>query len=217
MQIGQAVPALEAALAGLFPPGVAVAAVVIAENADIAYPDEAAAVARAVPSRQAEFAAGRAAARQALRLLGQPAAAIPAGPNRLPLWPAGISGSISHSAGIAVAALRRGAPLGLDVEPDEGLDPDLWPVICSPEELAALPILDRGHYVRRVFSAKEAAYKAQYSLTRTLIGFDAMTVRLSETGFSARFCRPVGGFAAGQDIHGRLLRSQGLIFTGVAL
>lgn len=217
MQTGQAVPALEAALAGLFPPGVAVAAVVIAENHDIVHPEEAAAVARAVPSRQAEFAAGRAAARQALRLLGHPDVAVPAGPNRLPLWPEGFSGSISHSAGIAVAALRRGAPLGLDVEPDEGLDPDLWPVICRPEELAALPIVDRGHYVHQVFSAKEAAYKAQYPLTGTLIGFDAMSVRLSETGFSARFCRPVGGFAAGQDIHGRLLRSQGLIFTGVAL
>jgi 4'-phosphopantetheinyl transferase EntD len=216
MQTSQAVPALQAALAGLFPHGVAVAAVVIADNDEPAHPDEAAAVARAVPSRQAEFAAGRAAARQALRLLGQAAAAIPAGPNRQPLWPPGISGSISHSAGIAVAALRRGAPLGLDVEPDEGLDPDLWPVICGPEELDALPIPDRGHYVRQVFSAKEAAYKAQYPLTHTLIGFDAMTVRLSETGFSARFCRPVGGFAAGQDIQGRLLRSQGLIFTGVA-
>lgn len=217
MQSGQMIPPLEAALAGLFPPGVAVAAVVIAENDEPAHPDEATAVARAVPSRQAEFAAGRAAARQALRALGHPAVAIPASPNRLPLWPAGISGSISHSAGIAVAALRRGAPLGLDVEPDEGLDPDLWPVICGPDELAALPILDRGHYVRQVFSAKEAAYKAQFPLTGTLIGFDAMTVRLTETGFSARFCRPVGGFAAGQDIHGRLLRSQGLIFTGVSL
>ena len=208
---------LEAALAGLFPPGVAVAAIVIADNDEPAHPDEAAAVARAVPSRPAEFAAGRAAARQALRAMGQPPIGIPAGLSRQPLWPAGISGSIAHSAGIAVAALRQGAPLGLDVEPDQGLEPDLWPIICTPDELAALPIMDRGHYVRQVFSAKEAAYKAQFPLTGALIGFDAMTVRLTGTGFSARFCRPVGGFAAGQDIHGRLLRSHGLILTGVAL
>lgn len=208
---------LETALAGLFPPGVAVASVVIAENREPAHPIETTAVARAVPSRQAEFAAGRAAARQALRALGHAAATIPAGQNRLPVWPAGISGSISHSAGIAVAALRRGAPLGIDIEPDQDLEPELWPVICAPDELDALPILERGHYVRLVFSAKEAAYKAQFPLTGRLIGFDAMTVRLTETGFVARFCRPVGGFAAGQDIHGRQQRLDGLIVTGVAL
>lgn len=217
MRTADAPTSLDAALAGLFPPGVAVASVVIADNDEPAHPDEATAVAHAVASRQAEFAAGRVAARQALRLLDHPPVALPANPNRLPLWPVGISGSISHSAGLAVAALRRGAPLGLDIEPDAALEPDLWPVICTPEELAALPITDRGHYVHLVFSAKEAAYKAQFPLTGTLIGFDAMTVRLTGTGFSARFCRSVGGFSEGYEIAGRIARMQGLILTGVAL
>lgn len=217
MRTADAPNPLEAALAGLFPPGVAVAAVVIADNNEPAHADEQSAVARAVPSRQAEFAAGRAAARKAMRALGLPSMAIPAGPNRLPLWPTGISGSISHSAGLALAALRLGLPLGIDIEPDQGLEPDLWPIICTPDELATLPIEHRGHYVRQVFSAKEAAYKAQFPLTGALIGFDAMTVRLSGIGFVARFCRPVGGFAAGHEMHGHLLRLNGLIFTGVAL
>lgn len=212
-----ATTALETALTGLFPPGVVVASVVISENRDPAHADEAAFVARAVPSRQAEFAAGRAAARHCLRALNQPATPIPAGPNRQPIWPAGFSGSIAHSAGIAVAAMRRGLPLGLDIEPDEPIEPELWPLICTEDELAALPIADRGAYVRHMFCAKEAAYKAQFPLTGALLDFGALSVRLCETEFVARFCRPVGGFAQGHEIRGRLQRSQGLIVTGVAL
>ena len=143
--------------------------------------------------------------------------AIPAALNRAPIWPRGVSGSIAHAAGIAIAALRRGAPLGIDIEPDQSLPPDLWPVICQPDELARLPMQDRGHYVRMVFSAKEATYKAQFAQTRAIIGFDALSVRLISSGFVARFRRPVGHFAAGHDIHGRLTRSHGLILTGVAL
>jgi 4'-phosphopantetheinyl transferase EntD len=217
MSLSDATTALETALTGLFPPGVAVASVVISDNHDPAFPDEAAFVARAVPSRQAEFAAGRAAARRCLRALNLPASPIPAGPNRQPIWPDGLSGSIAHSAGIAVAAMRRGRPLGLDIEPDEAIEPELWPIICTADELAALPFADRGTYVRQVFSAKEAAYKAQFPLTGVLLDFGALSVRLSETGFIARFCRPVGGFAQGHEIQGRLQRSQGLIVTGVAL
>jgi 4'-phosphopantetheinyl transferase EntD len=217
MLAGDATTDLDATLAGLFPSEVSVAAVIIAQNHEAPHPDEAAVVARAIPTRQAEFAAGRAAARRAMCALGHPDAPISAAQNRAPIWPRGISGSIAHAAGIAIAALRRGAPLGIDIEPDQTLDPDLWPVICQPDELAALPFQDRGHYVRIVFSAKEAAYKAQFPKTGAIIGFDALSVRLTTAGFVARFRRPVGSFAAGHEIHGRLARQQGLILTGVAL
>ncbi len=208
---------LDTALAGLFPAGTAVATVVIDTNREPVRPAEAATVARAIPARQAEFAAGRAAARTALRALGQPPVAIPAGANREPLWPAGVSGSIAHAAGIAVAALRHGAPLGLDIESDQQLKADLWPLICSPAELEALPAMDRGRHVARVFSAKEAAYKAQFPATGTLLGFDAMTVRLSATGFVARLMRAVGPFARGHEFHGRAAQVNGMILSGVAL
>lgn len=217
MRAFDATAAVETALAGLFPTQVAVAAIVIAANRETAHPEEFKAVAHAIPARQAEFAAGRAAARQALCALGLPPAAIPGAANRAPCWPTGLSGSIAHAAGLAIAALRRGAPLGIDIEPDAPLAPDLWPLICQPDELAALPFPDRGHYVRLIFSAKEAVYKAQFPLTGTVIGFDALSVRLTDTGFSARFCRPVGGFTTGQGIPGRIARANGVILTGVAL
>ncbi|MFC3085549.1 4'-phosphopantetheinyl transferase family protein [Tabrizicola soli] len=206
--------AAEAALARLFPPGVAVALVGI--GAGELLPGEAAAVAGAVPARVAEFTAGRLAARRALAALGHPAAAIPAGPDRAPCWPEGMAGSIAHAAGVAVAAVRRGASLGLDVEADAGLEPDLWPLICDPQELAALPQGDRGRAVRLVFAAKEAVYKAQYPLTGRLIGFDAVRVTLEEDGFVARLRQGVGPLPEGHRLRGRILRAGGLVLAGVA-
>lgn len=206
--------AAEAALARLFPPGVAVALVGI--GAGELLPGEAAAVAGAVPARVAEFAAGRLAARRALAALGHPAVAIPAGPDRAPCWPEGLAGSIAHAQGVAVAAVRRGAPLGLDVEADAGLEPDLWPLICDPAELAALPAGDRGRAVRLVFAAKEAVYKAQYPLTGRLIGFDAVRVTLEEDGFVARLRQGVGPLPEGHRLRGRILRAGGLVLAGVA-
>lgn len=209
--------ALHEALAALFPPGTGTALLPIDAPHPLPYPEEAVAVAKAVASRRAEFAAGRAAARLALAAIGHPATAIPSGPRRQPLWPAGISGSITHAAGLAAAVARSGPPLGLDIEEDAPISPDLWPVICQPDELAALPIAARGTYVRHVFSAKEAAYKAQFPLTGQLIGFDAMEVRLAQGGFTARFRQTVGDFRAGHVLQGRLICRAGSILSGVSL
>lgn len=208
--------AIEAALAELFPPSVAVAAVPITTDHFPLDPAEAHAVLGAVPARRAEFAAGRLAARRAMAALGLPPASIPMGLDREPLWPAGLEGSIAHASGIAVAVVRAGRPLGIDIEEDAPLEPDLWPVICTPDELAHLPLEDRGRFVRQIFSAKEAAYKAQFPLTRSLIGFDMLILRLEGGGFTARFRHSVGGLVAGHELRGRRLLAEGLILTGVA-
>lgn len=208
--------AAEAALARLFPAGVAVSVVGIGAGPPALLPEEMAAVAGAVPARVAEFAAGRLAARRAMAALGHPPGPIPAGADRAPLWPVGLSGSISHAAGVAVAAVRVGGPLGLDLEEDAALEPDLWPLICDPGELAALPETDRGRAARLVFSAKEAIYKAQYPLTGRLIGFEAVAVTLEDGGFVARLRQEVGPLPQGYRMRGRVERVDGLILTGVA-
>ncbi|WP_374216235.1 4'-phosphopantetheinyl transferase, partial [Frankia sp. R82] len=53
-------------------------------------------VARAVPSRRAEFVTGRACARLALARLGVAPRPILRGPRGEPTWPRGIVGSITH-------------------------------------------------------------------------------------------------------------------------
>lgn len=212
---GTDLAALRKALAGLFPAGVAVAAVEIGTEQAAPLPEEEAALCGAVPARRAEFAAGRTAARQALAALGLHAVAIPAGRDRAPVWPQGISGSISHGAGYAVAAVHGGRPLGVDLEAEGAVEPDLWPVVCCVDELAALPDTDRRQAVARVFSAKEAVFKAQYPLTGAMIGFDAVEVRLQADGFTARFRQTVGPFAAGHEMAGRSAGLCGVIVSGV--
>lgn len=208
--------AVEAALRGLFPAGVAVAAERIGQaQATSLWPEEQRAIQGAVTHRLAEFAAGRTAARRVLSALDHSPAALAVDANRAAVWPAGICGSVAHDARLAVAIGRRGAPVGIDLEPDTPLEPDLWPVICSPDELARL-LCNRGLLVRQVFCAKEAVFKAQPPDARAMFGFDALEVTLAEGAFHAQFRISVGAFRAGQVLTGTIARVDGVILAGVA-
>lgn len=174
---------------------------------------------RAVPERQREFLAGRAAARRALAGLGLPPMPIPAGEDRAPQWPPGIIGSISHTrtaclAAVSLDPMLRG--LGIDLEEDTPLQADLWDTILMPPEQGALrrrPKAEQGFLAKVAFSAKEAAYKAQYPHSRTLFGFDMLSVELEGTGFSACFRHPIPPFPEGFCIRGRYAQAQGHILT----
>jgi len=160
----------------------------------------------AVPARRAEFARGRSAARAALTALGQPAASIPMRPDRAPRWPEGATGSISHCAGacLAIAGLSRDyAGLGLDIEPVRPIERALWPILMRPEERAA------GADPLATFVAKEAAYKAQYPVSATLFDFHTLSVTWDDGRFAARFTAPVGPFATGHALLGRMIRACG--------
>ncbi|MHA6347702.1 4'-phosphopantetheinyl transferase family protein [Roseivivax sp. CAU 1761] len=181
------------------------------------YAVEEAAVIRAVAGRRAEFAAGRAAARAALAAIGVAPQAIPMAEDRAPVWPAGTTGSISHipEACLAVAApAGRAAGLGLDLEVLAPLEPDLAREIGRPEELAALGG-DPGLAARRLFSMKEAAYKAQYALSRTLFGFHTLVWDGAAGGL--RFVRRVPPFAEGALLPVRRWEGAGLCLSLVLL
>jgi 4'-phosphopantetheinyl transferase EntD len=208
---------IEAAVAALFPQDVAVALCSLAAaDANDLWPEERRVMTGAVPHRLDEFAAGRQAARTALAALGHPAVALPMGPDRAPIWPEGISGSISHAAGLAVAVVRPGAPLGVDVEDDSPLPEDLWSTLTSPAERATLPPGDTGRQVRWLFAAKEALFKAQAQGARAMFGFDAVRVTLVEHGFDAQFLVDAGTFRSGDRVQGRLALVEGLVVAGVA-
>jgi len=189
------------------------------------WPGEAPFVARATPARQAEFAAGRAAARQALRAVGLVPFAIPMRADRAPVWPAGIVGSITHHDGqcLAVATRRRiAAGLGLDLEPLDPLAPDLAFEITTAAErtwLSGQPEDLRGVLARVVFSAKEASYKALYPQTGEVVGFDAMEIRpdLALGRFTATLNRRFGRYPMGQRLIGQIRVENGLVCTLLAL
>nr|WP_255702896.1 4'-phosphopantetheinyl transferase superfamily protein [Roseivivax sp. GX 12232] len=189
-----------AGLGAAWPRGVAVAICAPDPEARGLYPVEEAAVARAVAGRRSEFAGGRRAARRALAALGHPPVAIPMAEDRSPVWPEGFVGSVSHCAAACIAVVARTegfAALGVDIEPYDPLPEDLLPEIGSEAELAGVGP-DRRLAGRQLFSAKEAAYKAQYPLSRTLFGFDGL--RYDAGARALRFARPVPPFARGQAI-----------------
>ncbi len=209
--------AVEAALASLFPQRVACAAELFCPGQDDAlWPAERSGIAGAVPLRRAEFAAGRAAARRCLVDLGLAPCAIPVAPDRAAIWPAGIFGSISHAAGLAIAVATEAGPLGVDVEPDAPLDAELWPIICCEDELSRLPKAGRGRWVKQIFAAKEAVFKAQAPAQRTMFGFDSVAVHLEGNAFVAQFQVDVGAFIKGQQVQGKLMVVQGMVLAGVA-
>lgn len=150
--------------------GLAWGTALIGESATL-FPAEKRGLERAVPARQAEFKAGRLAARRALAAADYPIMAIPKADDRAPVWPKGIKGSLSHAGGVAVVVLTDDpyvAAIGVDIEPNAPLDADLAPEICLDGEVTA------ARDARAVFSAKEAVYKAQYPLTHTVFGFQAL-------------------------------------------
>lgn len=146
----------------LAPAGVFVAAARIGHVDDLLGP-ELALVARAVPARRQEFAAGRWCARQALQMAGGPCVPIPRGRHLEPVWPAGFGGSLTHDGRFAVAAGYRLTPdtplVGIDLvdPPDAARLAPVAETALSAEERVLV-----GHDPLRlatIFSAKEAAIK----------------------------------------------------------
>lgn len=210
---------------GLFPAGVAVALAYPWEGDDDLWPDERKSLPKAVDKRLGEFAGGRRAARAALAQLEYEAAPILHKPDRSPNWPIGITGSISHTDDICLAALARVSDhmaLGLDIEEDIPLPEEMIRVICTASELAWLSVCAsdmRARFATLIFSAKECAYKAQYTLTGQLLEFDAFEITLDpETGqFEATFTCDVAPFSARDCLHGRFAFGANLVMTGLAL
>lgn len=184
------------------------------------YPVEAAYVAQAIPARRVEYAAGREAARAAMGELGLPDRAIASGMDRAPIWPTGIAGSISHTNRLCIAALTT-APycLGIDIEIDHIIPEDILTTVCSERELIGIEERQRGAFGLLIFSAKEATYKAQYPLSSTLIGFDALhvDVDLPNHCFTATFVKPSGSIAVGTTVTGRFAKVVGHVLTAVAI
>jgi 4'-phosphopantetheinyl transferase EntD len=193
-------------------------------SADTLLPEERQFLIRAVPKRVHEFAAGRACARAALADLGYAAAALPMNADRAPLWPPGATGSITHTDNFcaAVAApMRQIRALGLDAEPEQSVKPHLWRRICTPEELAMLQAQDEQSALASatlLFSAKEAFYKCQYTLTREWLGFTDISVTLDAGHFSVQATRSLQIAAqSAAPWRGQYRHEAGLVITGLCI
>jgi len=182
-------------------------------------------VARAVPSRQREFAAGRACARALLARLGFEPAALLRASDSAPLWPRGAIGSIAHDGrrcAVAVARAGQFSSLGLDIEPDEPLEDELWPELFLPRELATLAACsrqERGRVARVLFSAKECVYKCTHALVRATLGFQDVEIVLARGSerFQARLRHRGGSAPVSAVLEGFQFACAGSILTGMAM
>lgn len=176
--------------------------------------EEAAFVARAIDKRRREFAAGRRAARRALAGLGHPPQALLQGPHRSPVWPDGVTGSISHDAGFAIAAVARQGNIA-------GIGVDLAPAEPFPDHLRGQILLTAGEdaqtglEARATFSAKECLYKALYTDVGRPFGFAAAEVipALSAGSFAVRLTRALGPHGSGTRFQGRIGIVGGLMLS----
>ncbi|WFE38322.1 4'-phosphopantetheinyl transferase superfamily protein [Micromonospora sp. WMMD998] len=167
----------------LLPPAVAVAVAGPADWSGALLPVERAALGdRAVPSRRRDFTAGRVCARRALAALGLPATPVPAGTDRAPIWPPGVVGTITHTAGYCAAAAAHASDLravGIDAERRRPLTPGVRRKVCRPDEEADLARLPSGPpWPTVLFSVKETVYKVWYPLVGTWLGFPDARVTL---------------------------------------
>lgn len=190
------------------------------------FPDELQHIARAVEKRRAEFGTARVCARRALAQLGlEPCSLVP-NRDRSPRWPPGIKGSISHTKNCC-AVVVTGAPdvigLGIDIEEDAPLLAELMPMICTPEERLWISTFgrdSRGWLAKLIFSAKEAFYKCQYDVTRTLIDFQEVQLSIDLAGgaFSvSRIEREGPQWNCVRCARGKFRRESGFIVTTTLL
>lgn len=205
--------ALRQRLAERLGPGIGIACVDVDGDPRRLHPEECAAVRLAVPRRQREFAAGRHAARRAMMDIGWPPQAIPSAPDRSPVWPEGLVGSISHNDHACVAIVcpqGQWQAIGIDIEVHRPIETTLWSTICTPQEMALLssrtePL--RGLAVSHLFSAKEAVYKWQYPLTERMLDFQQVQITLGATmkTFSARIADTDPAAAPAAEVNGHIL------------
>ena len=187
-------------------------------------------MAGASDKRRREFAAGRRGARRALAELGITDFPLLAGPDRAPLWPGAVVGSITHTeagpggyCGVAVAHRRLVTGLGIDAEPRLPLPMELWPQVLDLEEKrAALAADEPGVWARLIFSAKESIYKAVYPLCRRFLDFPDVRVQLlprqgrflAELVGAARSIAPAGALVGRFAVDDELLLTTVLLSAG---
>lgn len=166
-------------------------------DADLLWLPHHAELSNAGRKRKAEHLAGRIAAAHALN-----ARVIPGiGPSGEPLWPDGISGSITHSGtqAMAVVVREQQALIGIDCEailPEYEAREIKDGIIDIQEE----QVLSRSGYpfalaLTLVFSAKESLFKALFPQVQAYMGFDnARVTLLDDKTLTLALTRQLAGF-----------------------
>lgn len=152
------------------------------------HPVEQELVENAVDRRKADFGDSRWCAHEAMSYFveDQP---IMRGERGMPVFPDGVTGSLTHTEGFRAALVGRSSrwrSLGIDAEPAGSLPEGVFNAVARPEEQRRLRRLTRREglpYLDKVlFSAKESTYKAWFPLTKRFLDFDQADIDIRPDG-----------------------------------
>jgi len=142
-----------------------------------------------VLKRQAQFLAGRIAAKNALSSIFVTSENIAIGQHREPLWPKGVFGSISHSGDVSIATAQCQSDvteatigIGLDIQAvfDQEEQAKLLTIILSQHDQILFEkvksSLPENHFLTLIFSAKESYFKAVFSQVKEYFDFDEVSI-----------------------------------------
>ncbi|WP_134013991.1 4'-phosphopantetheinyl transferase family protein [Roseinatronobacter bogoriensis] len=173
--------------------------------------------------RARQFGAGRAAAHAAMEQLGHVPRPVLQGTAQAPIWPPGMTGSISHTDRDSLAVVSDEPDilaLGLKIGTATGLEPARWPEVSRIAEmhwLASLGPSQRGHFAMLLKCIKEAAYKAQFQITETAITYQdiEVTIDLGRNFFKGFLLPDLPGIGANRPFAGRFALLSDCFVAGV--
>ncbi|MBT7202861.1 MAG: 4'-phosphopantetheinyl transferase superfamily protein [Deltaproteobacteria bacterium] len=149
--------------------------------------------------RNQEYLLGRLSIKDALGSLGYPPTWIERDQRtKTPVWPEGITGSLSHSSGLALAVVSNcPAILGLGVDLEKAnrtIDLKIERHICTQDESEDLHSLHPENQTIRLlltFSAKESLYKCFFGeIPRDLLRFKNVSLKWESNTWTAHWRFP---------------------------
>lgn len=153
----------------------------------------------AVDRRKADFGDARWCAHAAMTGFAEDQPIL-RGERGMPVFPDGVTGSLTHTEGLRAALVGRSSrwlSLGIDAEPATPLPEGVFNTIARPEEQRRIHRLARAegiaHVDKVLFSAKETTYKTWFPLARRFLDFDEadIDIRPDGTFTSYLLVRPV--------------------------
>lgn len=211
---------------GLVPADVFISAGPILKDAPPLTEHERASAGTVAEERLRELESGRVYAKGALAMIGITGVELSIAADRSPMWPTGVVGSLTHASGpdgghfaAAVARTNAVSAVGIDVEREGGLRPNMWTYVMTARELKrilSLPMPARAAEAQAVWCAKEAIGKA---LLRPLEPTE-VEVELDPNGdgFTVNCWTVIGATGHPEQVwHGKTVRSQGFILAAVVL
>jgi 4'-phosphopantetheinyl transferase EntD len=174
--------------------------------------------------RKHDYVCGRQAARDALNLLSAPVTRVERGSAGQPIWPSGFVGSISHAAGLGIAAASSSSiyeTIGIDMEVQKSVTADIWPHFMHADELRFISRLEKrmqSRFASICFSAKESFFKLQYPCCRSWLEFADLTISSTDDGqFQVAIVDPGKMPERFRQVIGYFSEIDGMVITAITL